>query len=214
MKLFSKCSRETGFTLVELSLAILFLAFILVFLFSTIVNVMAVYNKGVWVDQINQAARQIDADLADQVRFSNEDVDKMIRNASANGRLCVNGISYIWSKDGAGVTSPVTNYFSDGTRISLIRFIDPSGAYCLYTTNRPPRNSSGMVVLLNQSVAVLVFDVSKKDDKLINFHIVLSTTGTNRATPNGGDWQCFDGGSPNQYCAFTNLNFTVYRRGS
>jgi len=203
----NKHDRQRGFTLIELSLAILFIAFILVFLATTLLNIMAIYNKGIWISQINQASRQLNTDLADQARFAGGMT--YLRN---NNRICVGGISYLWNVDGEAVQ----NRFNDNSDLNLVRIVDPGGTYCKNPLPSPPRSDPNVSILLVHSdsgAAVLRFDVTENNrSNLIGFDIVISTTGSNRAQLNGGVWQCFEGGAVNQYCAFTEMNFYVFRR--
>ena len=235
-----KNNRQAGFTLVELSIAILFVAFILIFLFSTLIKVMATYNKGIQISQINQAIRQINADLTDQTRFGS----KNIRYIPGSNRLCIGDVAYLWNVDRsttltggniAGLGDIYPNRFYEeastigtASRLRLVRVMQkrPTPAapvidYCADLSRYPHNNNTTanpneeVSILLTNNTSVLRFEVGMGGgDRLLYFRIVLSTTGNNKArTDNAGvSYQCFDEGGYNQYCAFTDLKFYVYKR--
>ena len=203
-----------GFTLIELSMALLFVSFIMLFLVTTLFTIMRTYNKGVWVSQINQAGRQINADIGDQMRFSGNVV-------SANNRLCVGGIAYLWNEKDETVNSYSDPNFAS-SRLVLIRAVDKG--YCNDTSQMPDRpGADGVSVLLGSGVVVQRFDVTQSSrGDLLRVNAVFSTGGDNQPQldTTDGQWRCGDvvGGTfiagSNHYCAFIDLNLTVFGRNS
>ncbi len=218
---------EKGFTLIELSMALLFLSFIMLFLISTLIMIMRTYNKGVWVSQINQAARQINADIGDSARFT-----KGSRYEEDHNRLCVGGVSYLWNMN-EGKGSDVVNWYKpqegstkpSETSLRLVRVKDSNGRFCSNTDLMPDRADSNVSNLLSSGVIVQQFEVTNasndSNSRLINIKTVFSTGGVNRPQFTDGHWQCGDTvagggfvGGANQYCAFIDLNMTVFGRNS
>jgi type II secretory pathway pseudopilin PulG len=216
MTQLKKANHQSGFTLVELSMALIFIAFIIIFLIATMLNVLATYNKGIWMNQMNAAVRQIDTDLSDQIRFSSSVVF-----VPANNRLCAGGVSYIWN-----TTDNFKNRFSSEaedavinktSQLRLVRIIDVGGNFCNRVADMPNRDDSTLSALLGNNIDILRFDVASGAD-LIKFRVVLSTTGNNQPAEIDGRYQCGDWigdmfqPSANQYCSFVDVNFVTYKR--
>jgi type II secretory pathway pseudopilin PulG len=62
-------TREEGFTIVELMLAMALLAFIVVFTLTVLMQLVTTYNRGLTLTQINQATRELDNDIAKGFQF-------------------------------------------------------------------------------------------------------------------------------------------------
>ena len=77
-------SSNRGFTLVEVTLAMVFIAIIIAVLAATTVNIIRSYNKGVWLSQINQAGQQLNTDIGEKARYST-----MAKVFEDNQRICV-----------------------------------------------------------------------------------------------------------------------------
>lgn len=194
---------ERGFSLAELSAALAFIAFIMIFLFTVMISILNTYNKGIWLSQINQAGRQISADLSDQARFSAN------RVVLADNRLCVDGVSYIWNKG-----NDDRNKFTDGKKIGLVRVDDQTGEYCAAKKDANITRDHSVTNLLSSGAMVQEFDVKyNSNTQLYKVSAVFSTAGNNKPTKKNGVWTCVDSLGFNQYCAFMNLDITVFRRG-
>src|SRR5688500_9408954 len=108
---------QTGFTLVELMLALAFITFILVFAITTIIQVMRTYNKGLAVKDINQTARSSIEDMSRYIRTTTPSKIKVVSQSSGNaGRACLGGVSYAWNKQNQSV-----NQYTDGSRVVFAR---------------------------------------------------------------------------------------------
>lgn len=173
--------KESGFALIEVSTALIFVGFIIFILAATTVNIVRSYNKGIWLAQINQAGQQMNNDIGDKARYSPAaTVD------TVNRRMCINGVSYLWntqqdidnSKQGNN-----NNAYLDGTLIRLARIDDPSGDYCNKPTKRPklPSDDSNVHILLGRGATIQEFEVKRKDNvPLLTISVVVSTEGANR----------------------------------
>lgn len=234
--------KQSGFTLIEVSTALIFVGFIIFILAATTVNIVRSYNKGIWLAQINQAGQQMNNDIGDKARYSPAaTVDTTHR------RMCINGVSYLWNtQQDIDDHNEKDNVYSDGTPIRLARIDDPSGDYCNNTNKRPdlPSTNSEVHILLGRGATIQEFKVEeqKAGAPLLTISVVVSTEGANRpykvSLVNGSDkykedmangtWQCgdfiddhpsngkLDEGeftpAKNQYCSFAKYTFTVYER--
>ena len=233
--------KQSGFTLIEVSTALLFVGFIIFILAATTVNIVRSYNKGIWLAQINQAGQQMNSDIGDKARYS------PAATVTKNRRMCINGVSYLWNTQKDIDGDPGNNRYSDGpgTPIRLARIDDPKGEYCGDPTKRPklPSDDSNVHILLGRGATIQEFKVEeqKAGAPLLTISVVVSTEGANRpykvSLVNGSDkykedmangtWQCgdfidknnnnkFDEGdftpAKNQYCSFAKYTFTVYER--
>ena len=232
--------KQSGFTLIEVSTALIFVGFIIFILAATTVNIVRSYNKGIWLAQINQAGQQMNSDIGDKARYSGAAVVK-----TKERRMCINGVSYLWNtQKEIDNHNPGNNRYLDGTPIRLARIEDKNGEYC--TKNQQPDapgKDPNVRALLGRGVAIQEFKVSQATGvPLLTVSMVVSTEGVNRPfkviLPNGSDkykedmvngtWQCGDfiDNNPsngkldegeftpakNQYCSFAEYTFTVYER--
>lgn len=199
--------KQSGFTLIEVSTALIFVGFIIFILAATTVNIVRSYNKGIWLAQINQAGQQMNSDIGDKARYS-----PAARVDTANRRMCINGVSYLWNtqRDIDGNKQGGNNIYSDGTPIRLARIDDPSGDYCSSPTMHPdlPSTNSKVHILLGRGATIQEFKVEeqKAGAPLLTISVVVSTEGANRpykvSLVNGSDkykedmangtWQCGD----------------------
>ena len=174
--------KQSGFTLIEVSTALIFVGFIIFILAATTVNIVRSYNKGIWLAQINQAGQQMNSDIGDKARYS------PAATVTSNRRMCINGVSYLWNtqqdidkgKQGNNVYSDGT---LNGTPIRLARIDDPSGEYCNDTTKRPelPSVNPNVHILLGRGATIQEFKVEQKDKApLLTISVVVSTEGANR----------------------------------
>lgn len=229
--------KQNGFTLIEVSTALIFVGFIIFILAATTVNIVRSYNKGIWLAQINQAGQQMNSDIGDKARYSGAAVVQADKR-----RMCINGVSYLWNTQ-KEINNPGNNRYSDGTPIRLARIEDKNGDYCTKDQQPDaPGKDPNVRALLGRGVAIQEFKVSQATGvPLLTVSMVVSTEGVNRPfkviLPNGSDkyvedmtngtWQCgdfIDGNNnnnldageftpaKNQYCSFAEYTFTVYER--
>lgn len=173
--------KQSGFTLIEVSTALIFVGFIIFILAATTVNIVRSYNKGIWLAQINQAGQQMNNDIGDKARYSPAaTVD------TTNRRMCINGVSYLWNtqKDiDDGNQGNNNNAYLDGTLIRLARIDDDKGEYCSKPTKRPepPSANPKVHILLGRGATIQEFEVKRKDNvPLLTISVVVSTEGANR----------------------------------
>ena len=199
--------KQSGFTLIEVSTALIFVGFIIFILAATTVNIVRSYNKGIWLAQINQAGQQMNSDIGDKARYSPAATVK-----AKERRMCINGVSYLWNTQKDIDDDPGDNRYFDGpgTPIRLARIDDPNGEYCNKPTKRPelPSVNPNVHILLGRGATIQEFKVEeqKAGAPLLTISVVVSTEGANRpykvSLVNGSDkykedmangtWQCGD----------------------
>lgn len=199
--------KQSGFTLIEVSTALIFVGFIIFILAATTVNIVRSYNKGIWLAQINQAGQQMNSDIGDKARYSPAATVKPDKR-----RMCINGVSYLWNTQKDIDDDPGNNRYSDGTGtpIRLARIDDPGGKYCSSDLNKQPKlpsDDSKVHILLGRGATIQEFKVEQKANApLLTISVVVSTEGANRpykvSLDNvsgkyqedmaNGTWQCGD----------------------
>lgn len=133
-------NNASGFTLIELTLAMAFIGMLLIATVVTIMQVTNQYSKGITVKLINQAGR----DLGDAIRrdavnvaaIANPIVQPDSTHNGSLGRLCLGAYTYVWSSPEAlqGEGGLVATAYSDsgtpGKQIVLARVADSGGSLC------------------------------------------------------------------------------------
>ena len=155
----SNARQAEGFTIIELMIAMAFIATLLLAIVATIMQIGTVYNKGVAMKSVNQAGRAVVADIkrtigespllvipevtdtihygrTDPFLFQNERGGIIaVGGDPYGGRLCTGIYSYIWNS-GKHVDDPANEY--DGSystkQLRLVRVRDNGGQYCTDTT--------------------------------------------------------------------------------
>lgn len=173
--------KQSGFTLIEVSTALIFVGFIIFILAATTVNIVRSYNKGIWLAQINQAGQQMNSDIGDKARYS------PAATVTKNRRMCINGVSYLWNTQKDIDDDPGNNRYFDGTPgtpIRLARIDDPNGDYCRDFKKRPelPSVNPNVHILLGRGATIQEFEVEeqKAGAPLLTISVVVSTEGANR----------------------------------
>lgn len=170
--------KQSGFTLIEVSTALIFVGFIIFILAATTVNIVRSYNKGIWLAQINQAGQQMNSDIGDKARYSPAATVR-----ADERRMCINGVSYLWNAQKDIDDDPGNNKYLDGTPIRLARIDDPGGEYCRDFKKRPglPSTNSEVHILLGRGATIQEFKVEQKAGApLLTISVVVSTEGANR----------------------------------
>lgn len=141
--------RNSGFTLVELMLAMAFVGMLLVAIATTALHIMNTYTKGLTVREVNQAGRTISEDIqrtiATSVPFKvdpaqtgqpSDELDSRYVIRDGGGRLCTGSYTYAWNYGftqqlGGGTATNVYNVYADNTeQIRLAKVSDAGGALC------------------------------------------------------------------------------------
>lgn len=132
---------QSGFTLIELMLAMGFISVLLLAIALTVIQVSTIYTRGLVVKEVNQVSRDIASDVrkslmsANALRLS----DDYVTN-SAGGRVCFGNFSYVWNTAKAIEQNTDPNLTRTSTSVSapVVRFVkipDSSKVYCAKLTS-------------------------------------------------------------------------------
>ncbi len=211
-----RCKTSAGFTIIEVSLSLTFIAFIILFLTASMLSIISTYNKGVWLSQVNQALRQMNADIVDTVKYSASPKVKTVDGEVT--RLCANGVTYAWNLQSwiDNDHQPRNRFAGEGdanSSLRLVRIQDKSGAYCSDDSRYDLiRRDSGTMILLGKGTILQEFNVVQGIEDALNVPLlsvsgVISTEGVNAPSKvklvgdkfqfvnyndNSGAWQCGD----------------------
>lgn len=208
---------QRGFTLTELMIAMAFVAFLLIFVVTAIVQTMRIYNKGVAIRHINQSGRQLSEELTRSLRYANAADFAANAYHPTEQRLCANGVSYVWNLEATAGLDEKNRYSGadvSNPPIRLVRVDDKAGLLCSNPTS--PVTKSQARDLLDARLTLQRFDVSIREaGRIAVVSFVVSTQGDNRPlgpgrlTPSG--FECPAGGD-GAFCAFGDFQSTVYIR--
>lgn len=223
---------SAGFTLVELMLAMVFVAFILVFISLTLVQMFRIYDKGSSMKQVNQAGRSVVEDISQAIRSQlHTSIDT---DAVDAGVLCIDNVMYIWNPLYASDSLPIDTSAAankavigdtiNGGMMARKLLQDPSLG-CpidLVDALARPTITADDTQLLSGQTRVLRSKVTRVDTRLVKLEFVIGTYSrseivalpatTKYITPtrNGaGDITCLPGDDGN-YCSFAEFTTVVY----
>jgi len=204
--------QQQGFTLIELMIALAFVAFILIFSTTAVIQVMQTYNKGLAIKQINQAGRTTMEDMSRYLRTADPNAVN-VNHVTSKGRACFGGISYVWNLSNAS-GSGVNKYAgTDTTPITFVRVEDESGRLCIPTAPNtyPDVIKADATPILQSNVWVMSVAMSDPsvDSPLMDLTINLAVAND----PAISSGQCTQGGSVGQFCATSNFTTTVMTGG-
>lgn len=97
MSYHTKHHSRAGFTIIELTLAMLFVTFLLIFCATTLVQVLRMYDKGSAIKQMNQASRLINDELARAIRSASDGASITYPSGGVFDRICINDSMYVWN---------------------------------------------------------------------------------------------------------------------
>ena len=204
-----RANNQKGFTLIELMIALAFVAFILIFATTAVIQVMQTYNKGVAVKQINQAGRTTLETLSRNLREADPGVVD-VSLVGSQRRLCTGSISYVWNL--YNTSSAVANRYDDGQILTFVRVNDASKSMCTLVSGAYPSPTRAQSVDILQSnvwvMAVSATDPSV-DAPLVDVSVSLAVANDPAITAG----QCTQGGTVGQFCATSTFSTTVMTGG-
>ncbi|MCD8561781.1 prepilin-type N-terminal cleavage/methylation domain-containing protein [Candidatus Saccharibacteria bacterium] len=128
--------RAQGFTLIELMLAMAFISALLLAIALTIIQIGTIYNRGLALKDINQAARDIASDVQRTISASGAaDLTSDYVETSAGGRVCLGSYSYIWNFAKTLELTPgnsnLVKFAGDASKtVRLVKVPDATKQYC------------------------------------------------------------------------------------
>lgn len=145
--------KSRGFTLVELMLAMAFVAVLLMAIGATTTRITHIYTKGATLREVNQSGRSISDDIQRTVASTApfkvspaNQADSKYITRDGGGRLCTGSYTYAWNygktKELSGIASQTTTvyntYTSGSALIRLVKVDDSGGLLCVNPTSRIP----------------------------------------------------------------------------
>lgn len=219
---------SAGFTIIELMIAMVFVAFILVFISLTLVQMFRTYDKGSSMKQVNQAGRSIVEDISQAVR--SQLPANINTNAVDVGVLCIDNVMYVWNPlyvggvqvpaaPASGHKSVIGNPTSGGMMARKI-LQNPALGCPADLNDASTRATTQDTQLLSGQTRVLSSKVTRLDARLVKLELVIGTYdrseilggGTRYITPSrqaDGSFSCLNGSDGN-YCSFAEFSTVVY----
>lgn len=130
-------AHNKGFTIIELMLAMTFIALLLMAIAMTTIQISNIYNRGITLREVNQAGRSISDDMirtiAQSQPFIVDTADATSRYIvrTDGGRLCTGRATYAWNYGAAIRSGTSYNIYSASTdQIRFVKVNDPGGSLC------------------------------------------------------------------------------------
>lgn len=226
-------SRQSGFTLVELMLAMAFVSALLLAIAMTVIQIGNIYNRGLTYKSVNEAGSTIASELQRGINGSSQfDISTDADGNGINyvtktwgGRLCLGQYSYIWNYGkivpDASVTKNTYSGADSADEIRFIKVLDSNKSYC--GNPQPTINKAYAVELLNagqSDLAIHNFTItadnsaydSKTGQRLYSIGFLIGTNDQNALTGSSGGMTCStpdDVNSDPSYCAVNQFDIVV-----
>ncbi|MDB5177337.1 MAG: hypothetical protein JWN75_1005 [Candidatus Saccharibacteria bacterium] len=183
--------RNAGFTIVELMIAMAFISLLLLAIAGAVMQIGAIYNKGLTMKSVNQSGRIIVADMkrtigesqpftlpaADSALYGHvspfvlQSGTGVINSGEAvahGGRLCTGTYSYVWNI-GTEIKSEDPNTWrnkysgddSDIRQIRLVKVRDNGGQYCMGDTTGAIDATKSTELLSEGNLAIQKFHIER-----------------------------------------------------
>lgn len=224
---------KRGFTLIELMLAMTFIAVLLVAIAITTIQISAIYNKGITLREVNQAGRAVSDELqrsiASTVPFDvTPKVDDAPETATSKyvkrdggGRLCLGRYTYAWNYGRAITAGSDYNKYNTGEAVRFAKVNDPSGSLCANPTLSI--NRADATEMLTSGDRDLVVHAMTVDDgatdattgqAIYAISVVIGTNDSEQLTTNDRSCQPpSDGAGKENYCSVNQFDI-IARAGN
>ena len=220
-------AKKTGFTLIELMLAMTFIAFLLVIIAMTTIQISHIYNKGLTLREVNQVGRSVSEDLQRSIGASapfDVDVSSLTTRYILNdggGRLCIGRYSYAWnygkSLMGDSGAPAAFNKYDDNTLVRFAKVNDASASLCTDPTRSVPKaDATEMLAAGDRDLAVhkfIVTNASTDTQSSQALYAISMILGTNDQTQlSTGDASCrppAEGNGNEDYCSVNQFDIVV-----
>lgn len=157
---------QSGFTLVELTLSMAFIALLLLGIAMLTLQISSIYNKGLTLRAVNESGQLIASDIQRTLNMATPTEVLSVGNTTG-GRLCGNNVVYAWNF-ASHLTSGFNRFDTPGREVRMVRFTGddtyckpqpPSGEY------RVLPSASGMLTELlkagDNTLAIHAFSVNE-----------------------------------------------------
>lgn len=157
--------KKFGFTLIELMLAMTFIAVMLVAVAACVIQISTIYNRGITLRQVNQSGRAVSDDLTRVINQSSPfSIATNFVEQPYGGRLCTGRYSYIWNTAKGMSDASRNRYVTPSSEIRFVRISDDGALYC--------RDPAGGVSPNRQSTIpnAIATDLLSGDDRALVIH--------------------------------------------
>lgn len=231
-------ANRKGFTIVELMIAMAFISFLLLAIAAAIMQIGAIYNKGVTMKSVNQVGRIIVADMRRTIGAapvlnvnptdSGSNFKLQDRNRGSQptvdyegGRLCTGAYSYIWNI-GKYITDDPTEQRNKymgtdiGKPLRFVRVIDPDASSCKGSADDPVDYSKATELLSEVNLSVQKFDIKRVNSSRVGgnalYQVSIFISDSDQTAINTVDISCnppSEDASYEEYCAVNEFVFTA-----
>ncbi len=217
-------NHRQGFTLIELMLAMTYVALLLLAIAMTTMQIGRIYNKGITLKNVNQVGRDVTDELQRSIAGVQPfDVPTHYVSQPGGGRLCLGTYSYVWNfgkalADTSG-TLPVMNVYDDPNAgpIHLAKVSDTGAALCTKPYGKISKaNAVELLTGGDHDLVIHQFDLAEtqRDDLAGQalYAITLSIGTNDQAQLETGDLTCkapADGAGNDDYCAVNRFDLTA-----
>lgn len=143
--------KQAGFTIIEMLLAMTFVATLLIGVSLAIIKIGTTYNRGITVTEVNQVGRELSTELSQAIRESSNFVFSPVVNSAMDpvgGRLCTGQFSYVWNyadalekNDSAVIQYQGASPTDESKWIRMVKVSDPSRKYCVIDDTKPSKHA-------------------------------------------------------------------------
>lgn len=214
-------TKTAGFTVIELLLAMTFVAILLLGVAMATIHISNTYTRGITLREVNQAGRSVTDDINRTVGASSPIVDGDYTTTAKSGRLCVGSYTYVWNY-GEALRSASTAglyVYDDGKPVRFARVSDAGKGLCASPTLTIDRSTRTVTELLSDGERNLALHrLSIEPGTVVNgatgqgLHAISFVIGTNSGGESIASANCLppsDSASDAQYCAMNEFNTIV-----
>jgi len=152
--------KQSGFTLVELTLSMAFIALLLLGIAMLTLQISSVYNKGLTLRAVNESGQLIASDIQRTLNMATPTEVLSVGDATG-ARLCANNTVYAWNY-ASRLTTGFNRFDTPGREVRMVRF----GGDDTYCKPQPP---SGQYRAL-PSTADTMTELLKAGDNTLAIH--------------------------------------------
>lgn len=232
-----KSNNRAGFTIVELSLSMVFISVLLLAIALLTLQISTVYNKGLTTKAVNEAGQLLSSDLQRTLNVSESTSVKMAKDSPATGgRLCVDSTVYAWNY-GRNLSDGFNKFaVEDGVATAseqrpmrFVRFPSNGIDFCALAEDEEypniPDSASDLLAQGDVDLAVYKLEIAGPTPEQYGYPVVGDVSGqmiypislvVGSAESSNGSLESNVGGcavpvtmTDDQYCAVNQFNFTA-----
>lgn len=162
-------TQQSGFTLVELTLSMAFIALLLLGIAMLTLQISSIYNKGLTLRAVNESGQLIASDIQRTLNMATP-TEVLTAGDATGGRLCASNSVYAWNY-ASQLATGFNQFDTPGREVRMVRFTGddtyckpqpPSGQY-----RQLPSTVDTMTELLkagDNTLAIHAFEIGRDAD--------------------------------------------------